>query len=161
MAQTAEKITVSPASPWKRLFAWIYDWLPAAGVFVLVFAIGLGLVNLVWSAPANEISASIGSHPLWITYLVLSTSIYYLYCWTKGGQTVGMRTWRIQLLKADGRKLTYAESIIRALLSFGGIANIWAFIDSEHRGWHDIAVDAYLVQLPKLPKNKEQQKPLI
>lgn len=161
MTQATKKLVVNPASPWKRIFAWIYDWLPLAGVFVMVFAIGLGVVNLVWSAPADKISESLRFNPFWMGYLVIGTSLYYLYCWTKGGQTVGMRTWKIQLLKADGSKLGWYESAIRAFLSFGGIANFWAFIDADNRGWHDIAVNAYVVQLPDLPKTSEEKKPLI
>ncbi|NVJ49623.1 MAG: RDD family protein [Gammaproteobacteria bacterium] len=155
-------VSVTPASPWKRFFAYFYDWLPAAGVFVLVFIIGLALANLILlNTPANEVSQLLSNHPLWWAYLGLGSSLYYLYCWQKGGQTVGMRTWRIKLVKADGRHLTWGESALRALLSCGGLANLWAIIDDEFRGWHDIAVDAFVVQLPKMEKTAEEKKPLI
>ncbi|WMS88423.1 RDD family protein [Pleionea litopenaei] len=164
MSQHAETstITVKPASPWKRLFAWVYDWLPAAGVFVLTFAIGLGVANLVFiDMPAAEVSDLVRDHPLWIAYLILGVTSYYLYCWIKGGQTVGMRTWRIKLVKANGDNLSLTDSLIRAFLSCGGLANFWSLIDDEYRGWHDIAVNAFVVQLPKTAPTKEQQKPLI
>lgn len=162
MRPAEEKLTVYPASPWKRLFAWVYDWLPAAGVFVLVFVIGSLIANLVlFDEPANRVSEIIRNHPVWISYLVLGTTLYYLYCWQKGGQTLGYRTWRLKLVKDDGSHLSWMDSIVRAILSCGGLANLWAFIDKNKRGWHDIAVDAYLVQLPKTKKSAEEEKPLI
>jgi uncharacterized RDD family membrane protein YckC len=162
MNASTEKLLVSPASPCKRVFAWVYDTLPVAGVFVLTFVVGFALMNLVlFNKDAAQVSALIRNHPLWWAYLVIGSSMYFLYCWRKGGQTVGMRTWRIQLVKSDGRFLSKTDCVIRAFLSFGGLANIWAFIDDENRGWHDIAVDAFVVQLPKTEKTAEQKKPLI
>lgn len=161
-AEVSNRIQAEPASPWKRLFAYVYDWLPVAGVFVLFFVLGTAIANLIWSStPAEQVSETIRNHPLWWAYLILSTSSYYIYCWVKGGQTVGMRTWRLMLVNSHGERLSVKESLIRALLSCGGLANIWAFLDSDFRGWHDIAVDAYLVQLPKMAKSPEEQKPLI
>ena len=134
MNASTEKLLVSPASPWKRVFAWVYDTLPVAGVFVLTFVVGFALMNLVlFNKDAAQVSELIRNHPLWWAYLVIGSSMYFLYCWRKGGQTVGMRTWRIQLVKSDGRFLSKTDCVIRAFLSFGGLANIWAFIDDENR----------------------------
>ncbi len=156
------KIKVSPASPWKRIFAWVYDWLPAAGVFVLVFVIGRIIAGVILAHyEADQISEIIRNHPLWWAYLTLATSSYYIYCWQKSGQTVALKTWRLKLVNANGEPLGITDCFIRAFLSFGGIANIWAFVDADNRGWHDIAVNAYLVQLPKMEKTAEEKKPLI
>jgi uncharacterized RDD family membrane protein YckC len=150
------------ASPWKRVFAWVYDLLPAAGVFVLTLVVGLLLANVIFlDLPADQVSALIYNHPIWWLFLASGTAFYYLYCWQKGGQTVGLRTWQLKLVNANGVNLTYGQSIIRAIASLGGIGNLWAFIDGENRGWQDIIVDAYLVQLPKQAKTAEEQKPLI
>jgi uncharacterized RDD family membrane protein YckC len=162
MRPTNQKIPVYPASPWKRLIAWVYDWLPAAGVLVLAFVIGSIAANLIFiDLPADQVAKNIRNHPLWIAYLVFGTWCYYGYCWHRGGQTIGYRTWRLKLIKEDGSMLTWLECVVRALLSFGGLANLWAFIDRDKRGWHDIAVDAYLVQLPKTEKSEEERKPLL
>ncbi len=155
-------IIVEAASPWKRIFAWVYDWLPAAGVAILTFVIGLAAINVMTpDIAADEVSVMLRNNPYWLAYLIVGTSIYYLYCWVKGGQTVGMRTWRIQLVKSDGSLLGWKDSMIRAFLSCGGLANLWSFLDEDYRGWHDIAVDAYVVQLPKMEKSAEEKKPLI
>ncbi|NVJ61055.1 MAG: RDD family protein [Gammaproteobacteria bacterium] len=160
--KTNKRVQASLASPWKRLFAYIYDWLPLAGVFVLFFATGTAIANLIWyNTPADQVSEIIRNHPVWWVYLIISSGSYYVYCWVKGGQTVGMRTWRIKLVDSNGDRLTLIDSIVRAFLSAGGLANIWSIFDANYRGWHDIAVDAYLVQLPKMEKTKEEQKPLI
>ncbi len=146
------KIPASPASPWKRVFAYIYDLLPAFGVFCLALIIGYSLVyglflSLQWDV--KSIGQTLSAHPLWWGYLLLSVSVYYIWCWKSGGQTIGYKTWRLLLIDEHGQHLSWQASLIRALLSLGGFANLWAFFDPQRRGWHDIAVGAYLVQLPK------------
>jgi len=161
MTPSNQRIQASPASPWKRVFAWVYDLLPAFGVFILTLVLGIVLAYLVLSPFFKDVSATIRNHPLWWAFLTFGVSIYYTWCWQKAGQTVGMRTWRLQLVKSDGKCLGWYESYIRAFLSFGGIANLWAFVDAENRGWHDIAVDAYVVEVPKRLPTEEEKKPLI
>ena len=41
---------------------------------------------------------------------------YFGWSWTRSGQTLGMRAWRIRLEHAGGRRLDWAESLVRCLL---------------------------------------------
>ena len=164
MTTPSIKLQVSPASPWKRLFAWVYDLLPAFGVLVLFMIVGLAVTSLIghlFGVAFHDVSVALRNHPLWILYLAGSVSYYYLWCWQKAGQTVGHRTWRIKLVRADGQLLSWKDAFLRGLLSCGGIANLWAFVDGENRGWHDVIMDTYVVQLPKMEKTAEEKKPLI
>lgn len=163
---TDKPVQVTLASFWKRLFAWVYDLLGALGIFILALAIGLltlYLVTLPWVDDFNQVSASASNSPFWLIYLFLAVQYYYVWCWVKGGQTVGMKTWRLQLYKTDGSLLSWKEAYIRSFLSLGGLGNIWCLIDSEKRGWHDFVFNTRVVELPKdyyKHKNKDR-KPLI
>ena len=169
-AKTSNKqeqpVSVTLASFWKRLFAWVYDLLGALGVFILALAIGqsvLYLVTLPWVDDFNQVSTDASKNVLWGVYLFLSVQYYYVWCWVKGGQTVGMKTWRLQLYKTDGSLLTWKEAYIRSFLSLAGLANLWSLLDSENRGWHDFVFDTRVVELPKdyYKKKNRNQKPLI
>lgn len=152
---------VTLASFWKRLFAWIYDLLGALGIFILAMVVGLILLKIVtlpWFEDFSVVSSGASRNPLWWIYLFMCVQYYYIWCWVKGGQTVGMKAWRLQLYKADGKLLSWKEAYIRSFLSFAGLANIWSLVDKENRGWHDFIFDTRVVELPK--NFYKKQKPL-
>ncbi|MGX5174536.1 RDD family protein [Aliikangiella sp. IMCC44653] len=145
-------LSVTLAPFWKRLMAWVYDSLGALAVFILALVVGylvIYVVTLPWVSDGLSLSTHLYQNPLWGVYLFACIQYYYVWCWVKGGQTVGMKTWHLKLCKADGSLLTWKEAYIRSFLSCGGIANLWCLIDQEKRGWHDLFCDARVVVLPK------------
>jgi len=151
-SETHQPTQVTLASFWKRLFAWIYDLLGALGIFILAVVIGLlilKIATLPWVDDFGSVSAGASNNVFWWIYLFSSVQYYYVWCWVKGGQTVGMKAWRLQLYKADGSLLNWKEAYIRSFLSFAGLANIWCLFDRENRGWHDLAFNTRVVELPK------------
>ncbi len=158
MSTNHQQYTPSPATQvtlasfWKRLFAWVYDLLGALGIFILALVVGelvLYLVTLPWVDDFSQISEAASSNPFWGLYLFLTVQYYYVWCWVKGGQTVGMKTWRLQLYKKNGQLLSWKEAYIRSILSLGGISNIWSLVDEKRRGLHDLIFDTRIVELPK------------
>ena len=162
MNQPATQVTLAPFS--KRLFAWVYDLLGALGVFVLALVIGqiaIYLATLPWVNDFSNVAQATSNNFLWGAYLFACVQYYYVWCWVKGGQTVGMKTWRLQVYKANGELLTYKEAYLRSFFSFGGISSIWALIDKEKRGLQDLLVDSIIIELPKDFYKNQNQKPLI
>lgn len=150
------RIPVTVAPFYKRLAAWIYDSLAAIACFVLAFLLGyllLYLLTLPWLNDFKVLSKLLSSHPLWAPlwtiFLICGVQFYYVYCWVKGGQTIGMKVWRLKLCHRNGKLLSWRKAYLRSLLSFAGIANLWSLLDKQRRGWHDIAVKSYLVVIPK------------
>jgi uncharacterized RDD family membrane protein YckC len=67
---------------------------------------------------------------------------FFCTCWVRGGQTLGMRAWRIRVVRDDGRAVTYAQAITRfgaGLAAFvpAGLGLWWSLFDGAKRGWHD------------------------
>lgn len=80
--------------------------------------------------------------------------LYFGWQWLHGGQTLGMRTWYIQLQTTNGHQLTWRHVLIRlcvAVLSWLllGLGFFWAILDKQNRTWHDLASKTRLVLLPK------------
>ncbi len=62
--------------------------------------------------------------------------------WTHGGQTLGMKAWRIRVMRADGSVLGWRDAALRfvvALIAWLPLAAgyWWALFDHQSRGWHD------------------------
>jgi len=74
-------------------------------------------------------------------YLLTVCGIYFVFCWTRSGQTLAMKTWRMRLVTASGRPLSAARALARYLLAIPGVlcgaSLLWALFDRERQFLHD------------------------
>jgi uncharacterized RDD family membrane protein YckC len=75
-------------------------------------------------------------------YLLAVSFFFFGWFWTHGGQTLGMRAWKIRVLTFDRQPLTWKQALARfcaALLSWGicGLGFLWIVFSREKRAWHD------------------------
>ena len=74
--------------------------------------------------------------------LLAATVGFFGVSWTRGGQTLGMASWRLRVLREDGGTLTWADTVRRlaaAALSWLvlGLGWLWLLVDPARRTWHD------------------------
>lgn len=82
------------------------------------------------------------ARPLLQLYLLALGAAYFVYCWTHGGQTLPMKTWRIRLETRSGGAITWRTGITRYLFAAAGIGLcglglLWAIFDRERQFLHD------------------------
>ena len=75
-------------------------------------------------------------------YVLAVAGAYFVGFWTRGGQTLAMKTWHIRLVRADGGLLTRARAVHRYLLSLLsffalGLGFLWALFDRDRQFLHD------------------------
>ncbi len=80
---------------------------------------------------------------LWLLCWAL-TGAYAIVSWRRGGQTLGMRPWRLRVYAADGSAPTWRAALVRYLVGtvsmlLGGLGFWWAWIDRDQLTWHDRA----------------------
>src|SRR5690606_20286708 len=93
-----------PAAPVRqRLLALPYDLLPVLSLwFLLGFLFALGY-TLAGHAPRENIQPwSLLQWLLWLSCWLV-TGAYATVSWRRGGQTLGMRPWRIRVVAIDGQ----------------------------------------------------------
>lgn len=117
----------------RRFAAILYDtlllialWLLATVPFVLIL---------------GETNRSAGLRLAFQVYLLAVAFGFLGGFWVHGGQTLGMRAWRLTLI-ADHPPLSWRKAAVRfcsALLSWAclGLGFLWATVDREHLAWHD------------------------
>ncbi len=126
----------------RRSMIMLYDTLILLGLLILAAAIAL---------PFGDVNKH-ALHDFWFTLWLFTVCFAYLGgCWRYGGITVGMRAWRVRLISADGRKISWSRCLLRflvGLVSLGllGIGILWALVDSRNRGWHDLAARTLLIK---------------
>ena len=146
-----------PASLVKRLVAIFYDLLL---LVALLFTVGI-IAAAILTFALNDGNAITESHPAFILYrmfmlalLLVTGFLFFGGFWVHGGQTLGMKTWRLEVKSVDGGPVTWKSAAIRyigALISWGllGLGFLWSLVDARRRSWHDIFSATVLVQLNK------------
>lgn len=151
----AHSVTENPAPliGW-RLLALFYDFWPVAALWMLVSAaFTAGHYFAGHDARENIAPFSALAWLLWCTCWLV-TGAYAVASWRRGGQTLGMRPWRLRVTAADGRPAALRALLVRyavgtlSLLA-GGLGLWWAWFDRDRLTWHDRASATRMVRLPK------------
>jgi len=90
---------------WRRVSCGLYEQLVLLGVIAFTFLVpnlGLGMLFNI-------------SLPSWLTFLYLYAvlGIYFVWYWTKSGQTLAMQTWRVRMIGRDGFNLNKRQALWR------------------------------------------------
>src|SRR5690606_41442182 len=74
-----------------------------------------------------------GALPILQVALLAVTAGYFVISWRRGGQTIGMRAWRIRIVATEGGALPWSRALLRfavALVSLGALG--LGFRSEEH-----------------------------
>ena len=134
----------------RRLAAMLYDGLLLVALWFVVTALLLGVSGGHLADP---------DRPLWLLYtyraiLLLVTYLFFAGFWTHGGQTLGMRAWRLRLVNTSGGPVNWKQALWRfaaAIPSIGaaGLGFLWMLFNREHCALHDRLSGTRLVLLAK------------
>ncbi len=93
----------------RRLGAFVYEGLLLFGVIMAA--------GLIYALLTNQRHALQGSVGLRI-YLFCVLGLYFVWFWKRQGQTLAMRTWRIQIVTEQGHRPGTVRAICRYVLSW-------------------------------------------
>lgn len=120
----------------RRWLALLYDFFPMLGLWFVVAAIFVALHRDAVTGGALGLLEFVA---LWLV-----TGAYAVASWRHGGQTLGMRPWRLRVVAADGGHARmpallarYAIGTLSLLLAGAGFW--WAWLDRDRLTWHDRA----------------------
>jgi len=148
MNSTVSNLSGTPASLALRLLAALYDAFPVMALWFVATMLALALTG-------GTLDVQRLPHKLLVQALLIAvTGLYFVISWRRGGQTIGMRAWRLRVVRSDGRPLDTRQALVRfgiSLLSLAavGLGFFWALIDAQNRTWHDIAAETLVVRLEK------------
>ncbi len=137
------KTRAVPAAPPWRLLALCYDALPVLALLMITSAVFLWL----HSGRTVEKDPLFGALEFVAMWLLIGA--YFVTSWRRGGQTIGMRPWRLRVVGSDGHLAPFRRLWLRYLVACmtPGVCLLWTAFDAQRRGLHDIAADTLLVRL--------------
>ena len=117
----------------RRLAALLYDTLL---LFAVLFAATVPALMVTGGEAVRP------NHPAFTAWLLAVSYLYFGWCWTRSGQTLGMRAWRMRVRTREGAPLGWGRSLLRfaaAMVSIGsaGIGLLWVAFDRERLSLHD------------------------
>jgi len=138
----------------RLLLVLLYDSFAIVGLLFLV-----GIIMLV--ARSGEATAA---GDWWFRgYLLFSVYLYYAWCWNRGGQTLGLKSWKAKVVTMQGNSLDWKTALWRflgSLLSWLplGLGYLWILFDKEGLSWHDRLSGSQIILVPKEKKPEEEEK---
>ncbi len=129
-----------------RLLALAYDLLP---VLALWFVVAAGFTAAHGDAVRGGALGLLEFAVLWAV-----AGAYATLSWRRGGQTIGMRAWRLRVTDAAGGAPGWRALWLRYLvgaigLLAGGLGFWWAWIDRDRLAWHDRASGTRMRRIDK------------
>ncbi|MGY6274462.1 RDD family protein [Methylomonas sp. MgM2] len=124
----------------RRMAAVIYDALLLFAVLFFATVIAL---------PFNSGQAFSSGQYYFSWYLFGVSYFFYTWFWTHGGQTLGLRAWKMMLVNTEGTGVNWRQATLRyfaALLSWAcfGFGFFWSLFDKNRLCWHDRLSKTYL-----------------
>ncbi|WDS35669.1 RDD family protein [Pseudoxanthomonas sp.] len=139
-----------------RLLALFYDAWPVLALWMLIsVAFTLGYTYLGHHDSHQNIAPfSALQWLLWLSCWVVA-GLYATVSWRRGGQTLGMRPWRIVVTSVHGQHqpsrkalwLRYAVGTLSLLCA--GLGFWWAWFDRDRLTWHDRASGTRIIRNPR------------
>lgn len=139
----------------RRLACATYEWLILAALVLVA--------TFPYLALAGDSTSGLRRHVLQ-AWVLLVVGAYFVGFWTRGGQTLAMKTWRIRLESADGGPVGVGQAVRRYLLALAGAAALgvgflWALLDRDGQFLHDRLAGTRLVAAPSAARRAPAPPP--
>ncbi len=136
---------MSPASLPRRLSAMLYDFFIVIALWMLATALLLPLTGGQMIPATNY---------FYKFYLLAIWLVFYAWFCSHGGQTLGMRAWRLQVRNDNGTSLTFIQACWRFGLALACnvvffIGLLWMLCDGKKQTLYDRLSHSTMVKLPK------------
>lgn len=146
------RISTSPPGLLRRFSAMVYDALVLLAILFLATAVAL---------PLNYGEAFASTQFFYPVYLLVVSFLFFGWFWTHGGQTIGMRAWKIMLTSNTCESVNWLQAFIRfssALLSWlvFGIGFLWILFNRENKAWHDLLSKTFIVWVGSISTHSGQ-----
>jgi len=138
------------AGLFRRLFAIFYDCFLLLAILFVVSAIATALNQGKAVEPGDVL------YPIFVILIFGLSYLYFAWFWIHGGQSLGMKTWHVQLRSdnPDETQINWKIAAIRffsAIISWGvfGLGFLWSLFDKKNRSWHDMISKTVIIDLRK------------
>ncbi|AZQ85653.1 RDD family protein [Colwellia sp. Arc7-635] len=127
----------------RRMASWLYDALIAIAVYMTAGAASFLIISLLVHFGAFDLQGYEHlSDAITNTYWLLLpnelwklawVAFFFIWFWSKSGQTLGMKAWRLKVQNQDGSLMTKTTAIKRLLPTLLGLGNFAVLVDRKNK----------------------------
>ena len=135
-----QNISTTLSMMFRRSAAFLYDCLLLIALFLIITSIAIAFNH------GNAIQ-----NFAYYMFLFIVAFLFFDWFWRHGGQTLGMRAWRIKVESFDSRNITLKQSITRYVTGFllFGITLLYMPFSTQRTALHDTLSKTRIVMLYK------------
>lgn len=144
----------------RRLAALLYDSFLVAAIWMLVGY----LLQLIFGPDTSQlVDGQVLTDPLQgnilFVLMVASSSGFYLWFWTRSGQTLGMLAWHMRVVDLNNQPLSLQRAAVRWLAAWPaffllGIGYLWLLLDPNGDAVHDKISASKVIAIPKAARGR-------
>jgi len=140
----------------RRLLAIAYDLILLTAILLIASALAFFINH------GEAIDSNHPLHLLFAFYLLAIVITYFGWFWTHGGQTLGMKTWKLGLMCGNRQSMNWSQALIRfviAIVSWSalGTGYLWSLFHPQKKTWHDICSGCSILDLRFVSTNPSHQ----
>ncbi len=115
----------------RRLGALGYDFLVGSAVYAVAHFCAFGVIAVAANyipglcQDNHDIQKCLIESKFYTGYLFAVVGFFFVWFWSHGGQTLGMRAWRLKIQRMDGNTISMFQAVIRLCTAFLGLGNLW------------------------------------
>ncbi len=127
----------------RRLMSWIYDFLLSFAIYMAAGAASFLFMYLghyfgLFGMQGYQHFSDTIANTFWLKWpnelwKLAWVSYFFVFFWSKSGQTLGMKAWRLRLQHTDGSLISQSTGIKRLLPTLAGLGNILVIFDRNNK----------------------------
>ncbi|MFB0980406.1 MAG: RDD family protein [Alteromonadaceae bacterium] len=141
---TSDSVETFPRAGFRRrLASWVYDLLIATAVWMTAGAMSFLLMYLgfyfgLFSMQGYEHFSDAIANTAWLKWpnefwKLAWVSFFFIWFWSKTGQTLGMKAWRLRVQNQDGSLISKITGLKRLFPTLLGLGNFIVIFDRKNK----------------------------
>lgn len=137
-------ITTFPRAGFRRRMAsWLYDTLLALAVYMCAGALSFLIIVLMvhfglFGLQGYEHLSDTIANTYWLLipneiFKLSAVAFFFVWFWSKSGQTLGMKAWRLRVQNQDGTRMSKTIGLKRLLPTLLGLGNFAVLFDQKNK----------------------------
>lgn len=131
------------ASLLRRLGSWLYDFLVAVALYMFIGLVLSAIFNTLFTLNyIDHLGYETGSDYAANSFIFKSIlngfslvfiSVFFVFFWSRSGQTIGMRAWRLRVQTQTGHVISKKTALKRLLPTLLGLGNFAVLFDRKNK----------------------------
>ncbi|MGJ8692247.1 MAG: RDD family protein [Thalassotalea sp.] len=127
----------------RRLGSWVYDFLVACAIYMTIGLITSAIFSTLFAhglitshefTNASDYATQSLLYKIIVNGLAFSLiSLFFIYFWSRSGQTLGMRAWRLRVQTQQGNLISKVTGLKRLIPTLFGLGNITVIFDRKNK----------------------------